>query len=119
MRGAMPRAQADKGAPRMRVEMRRSLAAEVRQKDQSLRTWRDTGCKLTETLVVPCLHNVPPPMESTTRRQRHPHEVIPRRHGVAESVNSARRVPHKLIGIREQDSARADRAARQPFGNDA
>ena len=99
--------------------MRGALSGQVRQKHKAFcARWclrRQRG----QLVVVALSDQVSPPAKRPARGQGHPHEVIAQRDRMTEGVNATRRICGHRVGMREQDAAGPDRAAGQPFSDDA
>jgi hypothetical protein len=110
--------QPDERAARVWVQVRRALAAQVRQEQQPLGAGRDR-VGLGDQRVEVRAGQVAPPAQRAARRQRDGHQVERVRHGVAEGVDAARRVGRERVAVREEHAAGADRGGHRAFAHDA
>ena len=85
--------KADPTAARLRIEVRRALAHEVGQPEQTVAAGGRRGCFRHERIVVRIRRQaISEPLQTKTRSLCHAHHVPFLRHSVAESVNPAQRI---------------------------
>ena len=89
----MPELEVDERSARIRVGVRRSLAAEVRLEEHSVGAGRHGGCLAVEFLVRGTRRERSAvPAERAGRGEHHPHRVPRAGNGVAEDVDARLRV---------------------------
>src|SRR5918994_4876990 len=118
VRNAVPTREPEEGAARPRIQVGRTLSREVGQEQETLRAGLDLRGRPHE-LVVVFAQRLAPPLQGAARRQGDAHQVVRPRHGVAEGVETPRRVRHELFGRCEEDAAGADRRAHETGLDDA
>src|SRR5918994_5361648 len=97
VRNAVPTREPEEGAARPWVQVGRTLSREVGQEQETLRAGLDLRGRPHE-LVVALAQRLAPPLQGAARRQGYAHQVVRTRHGVAEGVETPRRVRHELFG---------------------
>ena len=116
MRQGVARRQSDECAAGKRIEMRRALAAEVRQEDQPFGAGRNRFRQVGEIVVPEMLtghgtQRVAEPAERSASRECDRHQVVTTGHTVAEGVQPPMRIKRNLVGMGEDNAAGADAAA--------
>ena len=106
----MARAEAHERAARTRVQMRRSLAEEVGQEEESAGAWSSRVGELRQRFMHDrrreCLS---PPFEGSAGGQCHAHQVIAARDAMTERVHPSQLVRREPRAWHEEHSAGADR----------
>ena len=115
-----PRRQPDPAAADRGVQVRRALAHQVRQPEQSLRARRRARRFGGQRVVRHARRQlIAEPLQAQPRALRHAHHVPLVAHRVAERVDAPRRIVRHLLHVREHHARRAQRAGDDSLFHDA